>query len=169
MGSDNQELLKKIEEGNYIDSSLHSKSESEKNRSFVIVQIDTRKFAFPSETVLEIFLTDTVYYIPFCPGYVTGFINRYGEPYTVIDLLALEEDRKQDNKRFIILKSDEDQLAFMVEDVLDIFPIASDSIVPLELESHTSDYLVGSFEFNGDTIWIVDSFKILERLETDLD
>jgi purine-binding chemotaxis protein CheW len=102
---------------------------TEKTQSFVIFSICGKLYSFLSDKVLEVFLSENIFYIPFCPQYVPGFINRYGEPYTVIDLQALLENEKQTGRKFIILRSNENHIAFMVEDIIDILSFPENQIL----------------------------------------
>jgi purine-binding chemotaxis protein CheW len=164
---DNSTLIQKLEDQNR--DNIQGYLESESLKKFVIFSIEERKFAFPAEVVLEIFLSDTIFYLPFCPSYIAGFINRYGDPYTVFDLNMILENKKQSNSKFIIIKSIDDNLAFMVEDVIDILEIPNSSIIPFQSKENENEYCNGIFKYEDSDVWIIQIEKIMEKLEKDIE
>ena len=52
-------------------------------------------YAIPADSVKEILRDATVFPLPFVPPYVNGVLNRYGDPYVVIDSAVLEGKEAQ--------------------------------------------------------------------------
>ena len=162
----NDELLQILESTNSSNSLV---TKSEKDHSFVIFSISEKLYSLPSSKVLEVFLSDNIFYIPFCPPYIPGFINRYGEPYVVVDLLALLENEKQISRKFIILRSDKNQIAFMVEDIMDILSFHEDQILLMSPKEQEDSFFSGIIPIDGSNILILQLEKILDRLEQDIE
>ena len=76
-----------------IKSSAQEKNESQNTEQkttwliFTIGNQADRKnlYAMPAGKVKEILRDATVFPLPFVPTYVNGVLNRYGDPYVVID------------------------------------------------------------------------------------
>lgn len=165
----NSELLQTIENKEATGLQNISSVSSEDSLKFVIFSMKEKLYSLPAEMVLEIFLTDNIFYIPFCPLYVSGFINRYGEPYTVIDLLALLENEKQNTRKFIILRRKESQIAFMVEDVIDILSFPKNKILWMSPKESEGGFFSGVIQDPSNDIFILQLDKILQRLENDME
>ena len=82
-----EEILSLIKNAN----SEKEVKEQKKNQSiWLIFTIGEKRFAIPAETVREILRDATVFPLPFVPSYVDGILNRYGDPYVVINPATLE-------------------------------------------------------------------------------
>ena len=68
-----------------------SEKVKEKKSIWLIFTIGEKRFAIPAETVKEILRDATVFPLPFVPAYIDGILNRYGDPYVVINPATLEK------------------------------------------------------------------------------
>ncbi len=102
---DNKALLRKMENRH---SGVSDKDGEVTIRydKYMIVSIKEKKYALYAEEVREIIGGIPIFYVPFTPPYVRGFINRHGEPYTVLDLTVLFERENLDSRNFLILKKE---------------------------------------------------------------
>lgn len=74
-----------------------------------------------SADVLEIIRDVSVYRLPFMPPYIEGVLNRRGDPFTVVNPLALigvENTTPPSEPLFLILKRVDDQLSLHISDIL---------------------------------------------------
>ncbi len=95
--------------------------EEKKLTTWLIILIGKKKYAVRSNDVLEIIRDVSVYKLPFMPSYIEGVLNRRGDPFTVINPLALigeEETYPPEEPLFLILKRDDDQLSIHISDIL---------------------------------------------------
>lgn len=91
--------------------------------TWLVCMICGKKYAIRSAEVLEIIRDVSVYRLPFMPPYVEGLINRRGDPFTVINPLALTGDSSETQEPpkeplFLILKRTDDQISFHISDIL---------------------------------------------------
>lgn len=161
----NSDILSIIENQKQEVSHIHQ----EFSQKYIVFSIQKKLYAIHSEKVLEVFLSENLFYIPFCPQYIPGFLNRYGEPYTVIDLLALLENEKQISHKYLILRSKEDQIAFMIEDVIDITSFSKEKILLLSSKELEEDFFIGIIQMEPTNVMILNLDKVLDRLDKDIE
>ena len=164
----NSELLKKIEKS-HVDSSGKEDAVAVRLVKYMVISINRKKYAIHADDVREIIGGIPVFYVPFTPPYIRGFINRHGEPYTVIDLTVIFERETLDSATYLILKRDDDQLALMISDVLEIVKLPDTEVHRITSKVQEDDYFTGSIsaEDRGE-IFILNLENILKKLEADL-
>ena len=116
---DTNELLKGISDAGKNEN-LNNTDSNETISKLIVFRINQKVYALYANMIREIVLDVPLFYVPFVPSYIRGFINRHGEPYTVFDLNMLFEQQKLDSSTFFILNIEDDQVAFMINDVLEI-------------------------------------------------
>lgn len=159
---ENDEILKLAQE-----SAQHpddDKKVAGGRRSFLIFTIGEDRYALPAGQVREIISESELYYIPFVPSYVRGLINRHGEPYTVIDCKVILEHEALQADKYLILKMENDQMALLISDVLEIVQVPESDI--FSLPAH--DAFTGSLKIGATEIFIIDLQSIVKRLSNDL-
>jgi len=164
----NSDLLNKIAENSTNSSPDDKNSLSEEKKRFLIFSIGRERYAFAANQVREIIISDEIYFIPFVPPYIRGYINRHGEPYTVIDLKVLFEKETQEANKFLILEKDDDQLAFLVAEVKTIAHIDKDDIHEVAIKDVGMDYFSESITMDNTEIFAIDVDSIFKKLENDL-
>lgn len=166
---DRKELVNQIETAGR-ESRERNDEVSEVLTKLIVFRINEKSYALPASLIREIVLDVPLFYVPFVPPYVRGFINRHGEPYTVIDLNMLFEQKKLDSSTFFILNIEGDQAAFMISDVSEIQKTPESRIHKLTLRDDHEDFFISSVtSADGSEIFILNSEAVLKRLERDLD
>ena len=165
---DNKELLSKISNQESVEDSENVKS-SEKVIKYLIVQINEKKYAFYADQIREIVMNVPLYYVPFVPHYIRGFINRHGEPYTVFDLHALFEKQQLESSTFLISSFNNDQIAFLTTSVIEILKIPESEVHLITSTDEFDSFFLGALNSKGTEIFILNLQNIIGRLENDLD
>ena len=153
-----------------IKSGAQQKSSSqkvEKKATWLIFTIgesvDGRNlYAIPAESVKEILRDATVFPLPFVPPYVNGVLNRYGDPYVVIDSAVLEGKEAQKSRLFIVM-NDESHTCLRISDVKDFFTATEKDVVHFT-EAELSDYYEGTLNINGQDVFVLKVQTIIEKV-----
>ncbi len=119
-------------------------------------------YAIPADSVKEILRDATVFPLPFVPPYVNGVLNRYGDPYVVIDSAVLEGKEAQDSFLFIVL-NDESHTCLRITDVKDFFTASEKDVVHFT-EAELSDYYDGTLNINGQEVFVLKVQAIIEKV-----
>ncbi|MCR5612413.1 chemotaxis protein CheW [Treponema sp.] len=153
-----------------IKSSSYTKTETqqtEKKATWLIFTIGNSSdgknmYAVPAECVKEILRDATVFPIPFVPPYVNGVLNRYGDPYVVIDSAVLEGKEAQKSFLFIVL-NDESHTCLRITDVKDFFTATEKDVVHFS-ESELSDFYDGTLSIDGQEVFVLKIQAIIEKV-----
>lgn len=164
---DNTEILQKILDKTQNQSAVSDIKISGTQR-YLIFSLEGKKYALQAEYAREILINTEIYFLPFVPAYISGLINRHGDPYTVIDLKVLLESTPQKSTRFLVLNVENDQIALLIEDIIDISEIDEKELFKLSSDDREGDFFKGSFNFKGDEVLILNIRNILEKLDHDL-
>jgi chemotaxis signal transduction protein len=135
---------------------------------FVIFSLEDKKYCLPATLMKEIIIKPEIYYIPFCPKYVKGIINRHGEPFTVIDLRVLFENQEQEEKKIVILNYPDNEVAILITDVLEVIEVGKENMVELSSKTFTEEFFVNFFSHKGENVFQINMPRVLQRLENDL-
>jgi len=111
---ENSELLSAISATGQGDAAAE---EPVRLRKVVLFLVEDAVYAFDADEVKEVVLAGEIYPIPFVPAYVSGLINRHGEPHTVIDLKAVLGGGRLDASRVLIMNNGSDQISFLITDI----------------------------------------------------
>lgn len=165
---DNNELLTVIarEQTGELDNDSHS---AEKMMKFLIVMIKGKRYAFFVEQIKEIVMNVPLFFVPFTPSYIRGFINRHGEPHTVFDLNALFEGEKLESSTFLISNFENDQMAFLISDVIEILKVYETEIRLIKSVNEQDIFFSGSIGADGAEIFVLNLPNIIGKLEHDLE
>ena len=144
-----------------------TKQEVEKKATWLIFTIGSESkqknlYAIPAENVKEILRDATVFPLPFVPPYVNGVLNRYGDPYVVIDSAVLEGKEPQESFLFIVL-NDESHTCFRITDVKDFFTATEKDVVHFS-ETDLSDFYEGTLNINGQEVFVLKIQAIIEKV-----
>lgn len=165
----NEELIKKL-----IDEKRGKAKEADsvlqtENEKILVFRKNQDKYAFYARDIKEIIINSDFFYVPFVPPYIRGLINRHGEPYTVIDVQALFDGDITDDSKFLIMNIDDDQLAIMITDIVEITNISRDQLHKFQSTDSENKYFSASFTDKANNeIFIINLSKIREKLENDI-
>jgi chemotaxis signal transduction protein len=156
-----------------IKNSENEEDSAEKEKKiikFIVFNIGESIYAIEANAIREIVLDISIFHVPFVPTYVRGFINRHGEPYTVIDLMILFEQRKLDSSTFLVLSDDDNPAAFLISEVVEIMKIPEDHVHYITSETFQQEFITGSVSAQEKKeILILDYKEIFKRLEADIE
>lgn len=138
---------------------------SEKS-TWLIFSIASKPYAIPAESVKEILRDAQVFPLPFVPDYLKGVVNRYGDPYAVIDPSILINNESQNSSLFIVL-NDESHSCLQISDVKDFYTAAQTDIIHFA-QTEMSDYFEGTLIIDQEQILVLKPEAFLERVGTDL-
>ena len=153
-----------------IKSGKHEKTisqKTEKKSTWLIFTIGNsadgkNQFAIPAESVKEILRDATVFPLPFVPSYVNGVLNRYGDPYLVVDSAVLEGKEAQKSFLFIVL-NDESHTCLRITDVKDFYTARDEDVIQFS-EAELSEFYSGSLKINGQDVFVMNIQAILEKV-----
>ncbi len=163
---DNRELMERIDAGPAASEAAEAAGERVK---FLIVRIEEKHYAFAAEQIKEIVMDTPLYFIPFVPPYVRGVINRHGEPYTVFDLNVLFEKESLEANTFLISNFDDDQIAFLVSDIIEILKVSPEEVHPITSAEDQEAYFSGAVSSRGEDTLVLNMANLLAQLEKDLE
>jgi purine-binding chemotaxis protein CheW len=164
---DNDTLLRRIEESRHDD--LKSEEQVDNRMvKFVIFRVEQKRYALYAEDIREIILGYPLFYVPFVPPYIRGFINRHGEPHTVIDLNVLFEQVQLEASTFLVLNRLGDQLALIISEICEIIKVRETDVHLIAGDTGDEDFFLGSVTIGEREIFIVDLDAVHERQEKDL-
>ena len=118
--------------------------------------------ALPAGQVKEILRDSTIFPLPFVPSYVDGVLNRYGDPYVVIDSAILEGKEAQNSLLFIVM-NDESHTCLRITDVKDFFTASEKEVVPFA-EEDLSEFYEGTLKVEGQDVFIMNVQAIIEKV-----
>ena len=119
-------------------------------------------YAIPAESVKEILRDATIFPLPFLPPYINGVLNRYGDPYVVVDSAVLEGKEAQKSFLFIVI-NDESHTCLRITDVKDFFTATEKDVVRFS-ETELSDFCEGALNVNGQNVFVLKVQAIIEKV-----
>ena len=149
---DNRELVKKLSPSGEGGEAAGAAPVT--YRKLVIFLIGDKTCAFDSDEVKEVVIVSDLYFIPFVPPYVAGLINRHWEPHTVLDLRVILDNEKLEASKVLIMNHGDDQIAFLISDILKIIQVPEGEIAAVP-SSEGSSLFRGSFPFEGREVLII--------------
>ena len=98
--------------------------------SCLIFSIHSKRYALKSTMIQEIMYDMRIHVIPFTPDYIEGVLNCRGVPYTVINVLKLDnaEESEIAEKVFLLFKRDDDQFCIHISNIEVFFEPEEDDI-----------------------------------------
>jgi purine-binding chemotaxis protein CheW len=166
---DNTELMQQIR-GSKSGKDREDEERTVKTVKLLVFHIEEKYYALYAEEVREIVLDVPLFFIPFVPSYVCGLINRHGEPYTVFDLNMLFERKKLESSTYLVLNLEDDQVAFLISDILEIIKVPETDVHQITSKSEHGGFFLGSITSKDDQeVFILNIQTIFQRLESDLE
>ena len=123
-------------------------------------------YAIPADSVKEILRDATVFPLPFVPPYVNGVLNRYGDPYVVIDSAVLEGKEAQQSMLFIVL-NDESHTCLRITDVRDFFTASEKDVIHFS-EEELSDYYEGTLKVKNQEVFVLKVQAFIEKVKKEI-
>lgn len=162
-----QDLISRIAEAGEANQSADQEVEL-CYRKFIIAGIKDKRYAIPATVIREIVIDVPLHFVPFVPPYISGFVNRHGEPYTVVDLGVLFEQKVTEERSFLVLNLPDDQLSFLVSDIHEIVKVPESDIFPITEKLEDERFFEGSVRLGTNDVFIVSVDGIRTRLAGDL-
>jgi purine-binding chemotaxis protein CheW len=141
--------------------------ESEVSKTWLVSLAGEKKYALLASDVREILRDVPVFPLPFVPEYINGILNRYGEPYAVIDPLPVLGEKSQESKLFIVLH-DESHMCLKISEVLEFYT-TQESDLKFFSASESGKYYVGSFSYEDGEVLILNPESFVEVVENDIE
>ncbi len=139
-----------------------SEKVKDKKLIWLLFTIGEKLYAIPADQVKEILRYATVFPLPFVPPYVDGVLNRYGDPYVVINTSALEGETVSDSNLFIVLNN-ESHTCLRITDVKDFFTASEKDEVRFT-EEKMSDVYSGTLSINGTDVLVLKIDAIIQKV-----
>ena len=98
--------------------------------------------------------------------YVNGVLNRYGDPYVVIDSAVLEGKEAQQSMLFIVL-NDESHTCLRITDVRDFFTASEKDVIHFS-EEELSDYYEGTLKVKNQEVFVLKVQAIIEKVKKEI-
>jgi len=151
-----------------IDESLH-----EPLIRWVTFKLGTEVYGVAVERVREILKINNILPVPGAPDYVLGITNIRGNVVSVIDgrkRLSLETKEYTEKSRMIILESENDFVAVVVDEVADIVDMLESTLTsnPNIKASEDSRYVTGVFTHDNDLIIALSAERLITKESFDM-
>lgn len=137
-----------------------------KKSTWLVFSIESKLYALPAGGVKEILRDTPIFPLPFVPDYIKGVVNRYGDPYVVVDPQMLIGNSEQNTSLFIVL-NDETHTCFQITDVKNFFTASETDIIHFA-QAEMSDYFEGSLLVNEEQVLVLKPEVFLKKVENDL-
>lgn len=135
--------------------------------TYLLFSINLKNYAVPSNLVKELLRDVEVFPLPFVPSYIDGVLNRYGDPYVVLDPAILFGDKKQNNSLFLVF-NDENKLSIRISDVFDFYTIQVSEINKFT-DDNLEKFFEGTFKYNDKDVIIIKKDAIVEKIGKDFE
>ena len=145
-----------------VKSEKTEEKQKESKAIWLIFTIGEKRFAIPAESVKEILRDATVFPLPFVPRYVDGVLNRYGDPYVVINPAVLEGYEAPLSMLFVVL-NDESHTCLRITDVKDFFTATEKDVIHFS-EAELSEFYDGTLKIDGQDVFVLKIQAILEKV-----
>ncbi|MCR4735865.1 MAG: chemotaxis protein CheW [Treponema sp.] len=159
-----EEILSMIKSDSHKENNEHKVEEKSTWLIFTIGnQAESKKlYAIPAGSVKEILRNASIFPLPFVPSYVNGLLNRYGDPYLVVDPSFIEGMEAQKSFLFIVI-NDESHTCLRITDVKDFFTAKEDDVLHFS-ESELYDYYDGTINVNGQNVFLLNVQAIIDKV-----
>lgn len=141
--------------------------ESEVTKTWLVFTAGEKKYALLASEVREILRDVPVFPLPFVPEYINGILNRYGEPYAVLDPLPMLGEKSQESKLYIVLQG-ESHVCLKISEVL-LFHSTVESDLKYFSATDSGKFYVGSFAYDEGEVLILNSEAFIEVAEKDVE
>lgn len=98
--------------------------------SYLIFSIHSQKYALKSSLIQEIIYDSKIHFIPFTPDYIEGLLNCRGTPYTVINILKMNnvDDSEITEKVFLLFNRSDDDFCIHISNIEVFFEPEEDDV-----------------------------------------
>jgi len=132
---------------------------------FITFYFSNFLFALPVEDVLEIKKSAEITRVPLSPSHVEGIINLRGQIITAIHLakkLGLKFDEKKNGYYHVIVKTSQEPISILVEEIGDVISIEEKDLepVPDHLEGIDIQYIKNISKLSDRLLIVLDSESI---------
>lgn len=165
---DNNDILKQIED-NPDEEKKKNDEANIKLIKFMVFRIKQKKYAIRAEEIREIVMDIPLFFVPFVPAYIRGFINRHGEPYTVFDLNVLFNQEELESSTYLVLNIKNDQLSLLITDVIEILKLPENEFHKITSEDEDVNYFMGSISPHDEEVFVLNLPEVLQRITQDLE
>lgn len=152
------ELAKKTE--------TESKAVKKKTTWLIFTLQNQQYYALPASSVKEIIRDTQVFPLPFAPRYFKGVVNRYGDPYAIVDPALIMGENEQKSSIYIVI-NDETHTCFQICDVKDFYSASESELVPFA-QSDTSDFFEGTITFKNKSVLVLNISTFLQKVEQEI-
>ena len=137
---------------------MQAKIDEEINESYLIFSVQKRLYSIETSNVQEIMHSAKIHALPFVPEYIEGVVNCRGVPYTVVNILKMEDNEDSDltNRPVLVLRREDDQFALLI------------SSIELFFEPEKEDILSEGIKYKSKIIPFFDVDSIEQALCRDL-
>lgn len=137
---------------------MQAETNEEVNESYLIFSVHKTLYSIKTSNVQEIMHSAKIHPLPFVPEYIEGVVNCRGVPYSVVNLLKLEnvEDSDMTNMPVLVFKREDDQFALHI------------SSIELFFEPEKEDILTDGIKYKQKLIPFFDADSIEATLRRDL-
>ena len=99
--------------------------------TYLIFFIKGHRYAIKTLDVKEIMYATKIHAIPFVPNYVEGVINCHGTPYTVVNVLKLNEEENSEisESTFLVLNREDDHFSIHISNIEVFFEPDEDDVL----------------------------------------
>lgn len=132
---------------------------------FLLIRIAETLYAIQSSFIKEILHKPNFDILPFAPSYISGILNRHGEPIALLDPNVLLDHEKQ-NKNIAIIIDSKEKYGFIVSEVkafvrMKLSEISYDTMF-------ASQFFLFSFLHEDKKISVINPQAFLDYLQKDL-
>ncbi|AEE16919.1 chemotaxis protein CheW [Treponema brennaborense] len=138
---------------------------AEPSRTWLLFAINKRLFAVPSDEIKEILKDFEVFPVPFVPPYVKGVLNRYGDPYVVVDPALLLGEEEQNAALFVVL-NDASNTCLKITDIQDFYSAPETNVVQFS-ETAMSDFFDGTLHADGREALVINIKSFFKKVGAD--
>lgn len=128
----------------------------------IIFTLNEKYYAFSSENVEEITTKMACAPVPQSPAWVQGLVNLRGNVITLINLSKLlsptDETKEIWYNNIIIVKNDEEKVAFMVDDVAWVLDIEPSAIQ--QLDEQLDDFVSSVIQVKDQIVSVINMDKL---------
>ncbi len=137
---------------------MQAKTKEESGENYLIFSVQKQFYSINTANVQEIMHSAKIHPLPFVPQYIEGVVNCRGIPYTVVNLLKMENNENTDmtNRPVLVFRRDDDQFALLI------------SSIELFFEPEKEDVLADGIRYKSKLIPFFDADSIEETLRRDL-
>lgn len=148
---------------------MEATADDRPTQSLLLVRLDQEIYAIPSSQVREVARHREPTPVPGAPPSLPGILNQRGAILPVVDprlILGLAQSPVTRASRLVVAVSDDIEMALMVDGVLDIVDIPSDTVepVPAALDPVRARMLRGVARFGEEPVLMLDLGELVAGL-----